>query len=406
MDIRNNRLSYVRKIIMYKILKLKKGREKSVMNKHPWIFSGALQEKYHYTNGEIVELQTFDNTIAGYGFFSPKSQISCRMFDFADKPVELFDYNYFKKKITNAYYLRKKLINFENTNCFRLIHAEGDFFPGLIIDIYNDTAVIQVLIKGVELIIDFIKQSLIELDIKRICIKNPESNDIENVSIPFSFIYGEETDEITVLENNIQCHVNLRSGQKTGFFLDQRDNRQLVRELAKDKSVLNAFSYTGGFSVYAAKGNAKEVVSVDISKDATEMTTKNILLNSEEKNSFVIKADCFNYLREMPENHFDVIILDPPAFVKSAKNIQAGARGYKEINLQAMKKICKNGLLFTFSCSQHITPDLFQKIVFGAAADSGRNIRIIRHLSQGMDHPINIYHPEGEYLKGLLLYVE
>ncbi|HBD96113.1 MAG TPA: class I SAM-dependent rRNA methyltransferase [Spirochaetia bacterium] len=392
--------------MMYKILKLKKGREKSVMNKHPWIFSGALQEKYHYTNGEIVELQTFDNTIAGYGFFSPKSQISCRMFDFADKPVELFDYNYFKKKITNAYYLRKKLINFENTNCFRLIHAEGDFFPGLIIDIYNDTAVIQVLIKGVELIIDFIKQSLIELDIKRICIKNPESNDIENVSIPFSFIYGEETDEITVLENNIQCHVNLRSGQKTGFFLDQRDNRQLVRELAKDKSVLNAFSYTGGFSVYAAKGNAKEVVSVDISKDATEMTTKNILLNSEEKNSFVIKADCFNYLREMPENHFDVIILDPPAFVKSAKNIQAGARGYKEINLQAMKKICKNGLLFTFSCSQHITPDLFQKIVFGAAADSGRNIRIIRHLSQGMDHPINIYHPEGEYLKGLLLYVE
>lgn len=392
---------------MYKQIFLKTGRDRCVINRHPWIFSGGLKSKYEYENGEIVEVVNQNNQIIGYGFFSPKSQISVRMFDFRSDRMDIFKSDYFKDKIRKAFYLRKNIINENVTNCYRLFHAEGDFLPGLIIDIYNDVAVMQVLIKGIERIIDVIKEALIELGFKKICIKNPDANPIEEVNIPFSYISGEKSDELIVKENSLDFIIDLANGQKTGFFLDQRDNRALVKGFSSGKTVLNAFCYTGGFSVYAAAGEAKEVVSVDISADAVNMTQRNMqYCNSPKTVNKAIKADCFEYLRNMPDNYFDLIILDPPAFVKSAHNIEKGSRGYKDINLQALKKIKPESYIFTFSCSQHISPELFQKIVFSAAADAKRNVRILKILTQGADHPVNIFHPEGEYLKGLLLFVE
>jgi len=395
---------------MYRIIKIKKGREKSLRNRHPWIFSGALIQIPDYNNGEIVEVISSSDEILGYGFFSPGSQIICRLFEFSNNWAGKFDKNYFREKIERAALLRKNLIGV-NTDCYRLINAEGDFFPGLIVDIYGDTAVIQVLIKGVEQLLEVIADSLAELGFKNICVKNPGVNEVEKVDISFSFIRGADS-VIEVMENGLKFIVDPEHGQKTGFFLDQRENRELLRSFSKERKILNAFCYTGGFSVYALAGNAEVVHSVDISADAVDMTSKNIEINTGSKNNLnperhkAFKADCFEYLRTMESDFYDLIILDPPAFVKSSRGVERGARGYKDINLSAFKKIRKDSLLFTFSCSHHVTSDLFRKIVFSAAADSGRNVRILAQLSQGRDHPFSIYHPEGEYLKGLMLHVE
>jgi 23S rRNA (cytosine1962-C5)-methyltransferase len=287
------------------------------------------------------------------------------------------------------------------------MHAEGDFLPGLIIDVYGDTAVVQALIMGVELMLEDIADALESLGYKNIFVKNSGANQVEGVCAGDYLLRGGEVDRVKVLENSLKFNVDIAGGQKTGFFLDQRDNRELVRTLAQGKRVLNAFCYTGGFSVYAMAGGAESVHSVDVSASAVDMTGENIILNSGETDRAVsIKADCFEYLREMDADFFDMIILDPPAFVKHASGVDKGARGYKDINLSALRRIKKDSLLLTFSCSQHVSQDLFRKIVFGAAADAGRNVRVLRQLSQGADHPVSIFHPEGEYLKGLLLHVE
>jgi len=391
---------------MYNKIKIKKGKEKAFINRHPWVFSGAIQSLEDPQNGEIVEVIDYKENILGYGFYSYKSQISCRIFHFTKERVTNFPDSFFKEKIIKAANLRDKFIDKRKTNCYRLIHAEGDLFPGLIIDIYNESAVIQTLIKGTELLLDIIVDSLYDLGFKNVYAKNSSVNPIEEVSQRDYTIAGKIDSNLLVMENSLLFAVDIKEGQKTGFFIDQRKNRELIKQISKEKTVLNAFCYTGGFSVYAIAGGARSVHSVDISQSAIAMTEKNVSENFKGlKNHIAIKEDCFNYLRDMDEI-YDLIILDPPAFVKSATNIEKGAKGYKDINLNALRKIKKDSFLATFSCSQHISSELFQKIVFSAAADSGRNVQIISHLSQPEDHPINIYHPEGEYLKGLLLHVE
>ncbi|HPX91649.1 MAG TPA: class I SAM-dependent rRNA methyltransferase [Spirochaetota bacterium] len=391
---------------MYNKIKIKKGKEKAFINRHPWVFSGAIQSLEDPQNGEIVEVIDYKENILGYGFYSYKSQISCRIFHFTKERVTNFPDSFFKEKIIKAANLRDKFIDKRKTNCYRLIHAEGDLFPGLIIDIFNESAVIQTLIKGTELLLDIIVDSLYDLGFKNVYAKNSSVNPIEEVSQRDYTIAGKIDSNLLVMENSLLFAVDIKEGQKTGFFIDQRKNRELIKQISKEKTVLNAFCYTGGFSVYALAGGARSVHSVDISQSAIAMTEKNVSENFKGlKNHIAIKEDCFNYLRDMDEI-YDLIILDPPAFVKSATNIEKGAKGYKDINLNALRKIKKDSFLATFSCSQHISSELFQKIVFSAAADSGRNVQIISHLSQPEDHPINIYHPEGEYLKGLLLHVE
>ncbi|HOP29850.1 MAG TPA: class I SAM-dependent rRNA methyltransferase [Spirochaetota bacterium] len=392
---------------MYRQIKIKHGREKSFINRHPWVFSGALASLPDYSNGEIVEVITSDGVIMGYGFFSPDSRISCRIFEFTDIHVPKFDADYFAAKISRASALRGRFIDKKITDCWRLLHAEGDFFPGLIIDVYGDTAVVQALIMGVELILEDIADGLESLGYNNIFIKNSGVNRVEGVSSDNYLLRGEMRERVAVMENSLKFTVDIAGGQKTGFFLDQRDNRELVRSLAHGKRVLNAFCYTGGFSVYALAGGAESVHSVDISGSAINITDENINLNfGDTGRSVSIKEDCFEYLRKMDSDYFDVIILDPPAFVKHASGVDKGARGYKDINLNALRRIKKDSLLLTFSCSQHVSQDLFRKIVFSAAADAGRNVRVLHQLSQGADHPVSIFHPEGEYLKGLLLHVE
>ncbi len=392
---------------MYRQIRIKNGRERAFLNRHPWIFSGAVAAVPDYYNGEIVEVVTSGGAILGYGFFSPHSQIICRIFEFTGARVNCFKPEFFNSKIARASALREGFIDKSRTDCWRLIHAEGDFFPGLIIDVYRDTAVLQVLVKGVELLLDDIANTLESSGYKNVFVKNSGVSQVEGVRAGNYSVRGEEIGSLEVTENSLKFKVDVAGGQKTGFFLDQRYNRELVRGLSRGRHVLNSFCYTGGFSVNALAGGAESVHSVDISAAAISMTDENIRLNSCNMDKAVlIKEDCFDYLRTMDEDFFDMIILDPPAFVKHSSGIDKGARGYKDINLNALRRIKKDSLLLTFSCSQHVSQELFRKIVFGAAADAGRNVRVLKQLSQGEDHPVSIFHPEGEYLKGLLLHVE
>ncbi len=390
---------------MYAQLFLKSGRDRSILNRHPWVFSGAIKTHPKASNGEIVAVCNQQGELLGHGFYSPESQISCRIFDFNKSNFPAFDAAYWQAKVANAFQLRQQIINPKTTTCYRLLHAEGDFLPGIIADVYGETVVMQVLIKGIEHIYADIEQSILALDFKHIYLKQKDNPSFqEGVSLLKGWRTEPAAQPIAVLENGIQFLVDVENGQKTGFFIDQRDNRALTQQHSAGKKVLNAFSYTGGFSLYALAGGATEVHSVDISKDAVARAEALATLNFPEAKHQGIAADCFDYIRQTEEK-YDLIVLDPPAFAKSAKAVNNAARGYKELNMVAMKKIAPNGLLFTYSCSQHITADLFRKIVFGAAVDAGREVRIIRLLSQADDHPINIYHPEGEYLKGLLLHV-
>lgn len=389
------------------ILQLKKGKERSINNRHPWIFSGAVAKLPNNEEGTIVLVTDFENKQLCYGFLSHKSQIVCRLFEWDNLSEDVLSDAYWVTKIKNAFLLRSTVINKETTNVYRLLHAEGDFFPGIIADVYGEVVVLQILIKGVEKLVPAVKQALIEIGFKHIYIKAKTSSTVlEDIRTGSSWLEGGVEVPVLVKENNVLFEVDFIDGQKTGFFVDQRDNRELLRTYSKGKNVLNTFCYTGGFSVYAAAGGAIRVDSVDISKDAVALAGENMELNYPGFNHNTIAADCFDYLGEIEKDQYDIIVLDPPAFAKSAKAVANACRGYKQINLKAFRKIKKGGLVFTYSCSQNIDKDLFQKIVFGAAADAHRNVRIIHQMHQPADHPINIYHPEGEYLKGLVLYVE
>ncbi|MFT5619069.1 MAG: 23S rRNA (cytosine1962-C5)-methyltransferase [Arenicella sp.] len=395
-------MSYLPKLI------IKQGRERAMQNRHPWIYSGAVKEMPNIENGEMVELVMEDGKPLGYGFYSPGNQIICRVFEFSQERFKVKEDEYWHNKIQKAYDLRKGLVADSQTNTYRLIHAEGDFFPGIIADVYDDTVVIQLLTKGTELLKKVIIEGIQKLGFKYIFDKSKEvSQRIEEVEDTKGWLTEEERSvEIDVIENGVKFRVNIETGQKTGFFIDQRDARKLLGEYSKGKKVLNTFSYSGGFSMYALKEGAELVHSVDSSQLAIDLCEQNMELNGFPKEKHEgFSNDVFKFLKEMTVD-YDVIILDPPAFAKTAKAVKNASRGYKQINLQAFRNIKPGGIVFTFSCSQKIDRDLFRKIVFGAAADAHRNIRVLHQTTQPADHPINIYHPENEYLKGLVLHVE
>lgn len=384
-------------------LVLKSGRDKSVRNRHPWIFSGAVKDRPQAKEGDVVAVHSNKGELLAYGHYAPQSTLICRMFAFGNEPLEI-DGSFWEEKLQRALRYRRQALHLGDTTGYRLLHAEGDGMPGVVLDIYENAASLQLRTEGALGLQDTIQEFLEkELAVEHLFV---QTNRKQQHAKGGEWVLG-GGQEFTFRENGMQFLVDIEGGQKTGFFLDQRDNRALLRTYAKDRTVLNAFSYSGAFSVAALKGNARLVHSVDISAAAVDQANRNISLNFEGTPPHEgIKADCFQFLKEMEAGQYDLIVLDPPAFTKHISTVDKAARGYKEINLKAIQKIATGGLLFTYSCSQHISKDLFRKIVFGAAADAGREVRIVCQMEQSPDHPTSIYHPEGEYLKGLMLYVE
>ena len=354
-------------------------------------------------DGDIVEVCDHSGQFLAMGHFHDSS-IAVRVFSFAQ---QLPDYGFWRQKFVSALQYRQRLglIGNPDTNMFRLVNGEGDGLPGLIIDVYDGNAVLQFHSYGMYLLKDTFVQILRELlpDLKSIYNKSSLTlSETADNTCEDGLLYGELT-PIIGKENGIPFHIDIPGGQKTGFFLDQRDSRALVGQLAKGCRVLNMFCYSGGFSAYALRGGATHVDSVDISRKAIDLTEQNIALLGEEAASrhTAYCEDVFKFLENMPDNAYDLIILDPPAFAKHHRVKEQGIKGYRNINRVAMRKLCPGGLLFTFSCSQAISQDDFKTIVFSAAAMEHKNARIIHRMQHALDHPISIYHPEGEYLKGL-----
>lgn len=393
---------------LYPVIKLHKGKDDAVRRFHPWIFSGAIESGPEGLQaGDIVTVTDSNDEIVGTGFCEA-GNIAVKLLSFENTKIGAM---FWQQRLNAAFETRKVLgfVDNQHTNCYRLIHSEGDGLPGLIIDIYGKTAVIQAQTEGMALNIKAIALALEAIpDLKLEAIYNKSSEAMQRMgkdAVDDGYLLGGKCEDF-VLENDSKFLVDWEEGQKTGFFLDQRCNRDLVRRLAKDRTVLNTFCYTGGFSVTALQGGARQVVSVDSSKKAIAVCEKNIELNGFSTGANPsIDEDAKLYLQNMPENQFDMIILDPPAFAKNHKSLHRGLLGYKFINKEAIKKIKDGGLLFTFSCSQAVDKAQFQSIVMAAAIETGRKVRILHQLSQPEDHPINIYHPEGAYLKGLVLQI-
>ena len=387
---------------------LKSGKDEAVRRFHPWIFSGAIKKMNgEPQEGDIVEVYSNHDEYLGTGHYQIGS-IAIRVFSFEKIDPDI---NFWKTKLLSAYEYRKQLGLIDNSeiNAYRLVHAEGDGLPGLILDFYNGTIVMQMHSVGMYLIREQIAEALKEIygiKLKAIYDKSLETlPKMAKLNLTDGYLFGDaESKEIAEYGNKFI--VDWGNGQKTGFFIDQRENRKLLEKFSKDKKVLNTFCYTGGFSVYALKAGAAEVHSVDSSRKAIELTEKNIELNNipkEKHQSF--QVDAIDFLKDI-DDKYDVIILDPPAFAKHHDARQHAIQGYKRINLNAIKQVKKGGFIFTFSCSQIIDKNLFTSTIISAAILSGRKVKIIHHLTQPSDHPINAYHPEGEYLKGLVLYVE
>lgn len=387
------------------ILKAKK--EESLLRFHPWVFSGAIQRiEGKPAEGDLVKVLDVNRGFLAIGHYQVGS-IAVRVVCFEDVDIsEAF----WAEKITHAYQIRKSIgLTTAQNNTYRLVHGEGDSLPGLIIDVYDDTAVMQAHSVGMHMI----RHTLAESIVKSV----PGVNNVyykSETTLPFKapvdpedgYLVGSDTKNYTALENGLQFHVDWLRGQKTGFFVDQRENRALLERYSAGKSVLNMFCYTGGFSVYAMRGGATLVHSVDSSAKAIELTDKNIALNFPGDSRHASFAeDAFKYLNASDQK-YDLIILDPPAFAKHRDALRNALKGYKRLNAKGFEKIKPGGIVFTFSCSQVVTREQFRLAVFSAAAESGRNVRILHQLSQPADHPVNIYHPEGEYLKGLVLWVE
>lgn len=375
---------------------LKKGKEKSLLRRHRWVFSGAIaRTSENLNNGELVSVETSKAEFLGIGHYHNGS-IAVRMLTFEKERI---DQSFWDRRLQDALDVRNGIdLPSSETNCFRLVHAEGDGLPGCVIDVYNDCAVVQSHTDGMANEVSKIAKALKNLDgleLKTIYHRNLAHKQNE-------FLKGDEAEGISV-ENGLKFKVNWVEGQKTGFFLDQRDNRALVGHYAKGRNVLNTFCYTGGFSIYALANQAKKVVSVDVSQPAVDLASENAEINGLSKNHEAVCEDAFKYLEQA--SGFDLVILDPPAFAKSIKARHRAVQGYKRLNETALKRIEPNGLLFTFSCSQVVSPELFEKTVFSAAINAGRNVRVLQRLGHAADHPVNIFHPEGEYLKGLLLHV-
>jgi 23S rRNA (cytosine1962-C5)-methyltransferase len=392
----------------YKKIILKPGKESSIERFHPWIFSGAIKCIEEGINeGDFVDLYSSKDKFLGIGHYQVGS-ISVRIISF--KPAEIND-AFWSDRLKIAYNLRVSIGVAENpiNNTYRLVHGEGDNLPGLIVDIYNRTAVMQAHSVGMHVCRKEISEALakvMEGKIDNIFYKSettlPFKADVDHDN---GFLLGGEADNVA-MEYGLKFHVDWLKGQKTGFFVDQRENRHLLERYSKGRNVLNMFCYTGGFSFYAMRGGANLVHSVDSSAKAIDLTNQNVELNfPNDPRHQAFAEDAFKYLDEMGDR-YDLIVLDPPAFAKHRNALHNALQGYRKLNAKAFEKIRPNGILFTFSCSQVVTKDDFRTAVFTAAAMSGRKVRILHQLHQPADHPINIYHPEGEYLKGLVLFVE
>ncbi len=391
-----------------KIVRLRKGKEESLLRFHPWVFSGAIESLPDgLEEGEIVRVISSDGAVLGMGHYQIGS-IAVRMLTAGDETV---DDTFFVSRLEQAWRLRVMLgLVRENNTAYRLVHGEGDFLPGLIVDVYGDTAVLQAHSPGMHFARNIIARSLTQLPdagIRNIYYKSETTLPYKAHLDPQNqYIIGGFTTNVAE-ENGLKFHIDWLKGQKTGFFVDQRDNRALLRSMSQGRRVLNMFCYTGGFSVYALAGGAAEVHSVDSSAKAIQLTDANVALNfPDDKRHRSYAEDAFKFLSAMEAGAYDLIVLDPPAFAKHRSAIRNALRGYQRLNARAFEKIASGGILFTFSCSQAITREQFRLAVFSAAAQTGRRVRILHQLTQPADHPVNIYHPEGEYLKGLVLYVE
>ena len=393
---------------MYKKIYLKKGKEESLKRFHPWVFSGAIQHQpENIDEGEVVRVMTAGGEFIAVGHFQIGS-IAVRVLSFDDEEV---NDNFWHGKLQSAFDMRRSIgiVDNPDNNTYRLVHGEGDNVPGLVIDVYGETAVMQAHSVGIHVERHRIASQLVIVMGNRV--KNVYYK--SETTLPFKagleqedgFIIGGSKDNVA-LENGLKVQVDGLKGQKTGFFGDQRDNRSLLEHFSRGKKVLNMFCYTGGFSFYAMRGGAELVHSVDSSAKAIELTTKNVELNFPGDNRHeAFCEDAFKYL-DRAGGDYDLVILDPPAFAKHRGALHNALKGYTRLNMKAFEKIRPGGILFTFSCSQVVTKDNFRNAVFTAAALAHRNVRILHQLHQPADHPINIFHPEGEYLKGLVLYVE
>jgi len=389
-------------------LTLKKGREKAVLRHHPWIFSGAVKNiSGEPEPGETIAVVDSKGQFLAWGAYSPQSQIRARIWSWDEN--QTIDTAFFKERINKAIKLREKWIDQEDTTAYRLVHAESDNLPGLIVDRYNDYLVVQILSAGIERWRDEITQILTDLvDPAGIYGRSDVAvRELEGLEEKRGALFGKVPKRpILITENGIKFKVDLMEGQKTGFYLDQRENRQFCREISRGKTVLNCFAYTGGFTAYALAGGADSVLSIDSSEEAIHMAKENVLLNQEslDKCEWII-GDVFEELRTLRDGgrQFDMVILDPPKFAPTAAQAKQAARGYKDINLYGFKLLKPGGTLMTFSCSGGIDERFFQKIVADAALDAEVDAQILYRLSQAPDHPTHLAFPEGTYLKGLVV---
>ena len=387
---------------------LKPGKERSVFRFHPWIFSGAIERgEGSLQEGDLVKVYSHDQHYLATGHCQIGS-IAVRILTFEEEEI---NYDFWKKRILAAWQLRQSLglTQSPSNNVYRLIHGEGDHLPGLVVDYYAGVAVIQFHSVGMYLEKENITRALLEIlgdQLTAIYDKSESTLPYKAAIEPQNgYLYG-KAEHFIALENGLKFNVDWLEGQKTGFFIDQRENRSLLEKYAKDKSVLNMFCYTGGFSFYAMRGHAKIVHSVDISARAIELTKQNVELNFPgDPRHEAFAEEAFKFL-ENAYHKYDLIILDPPAFAKHQNVLNNAIQGYKKLNRKGIEIIKPGGIIFTFSCSQVMTKDLFRQTIFTAAANTGRKVRILHQLTQPADHPVNIYHPEGEYLKGLVLQVE
>jgi 23S rRNA (cytosine1962-C5)-methyltransferase len=386
-----------------KTVTLKPGKDKPVRNKHHWIFSGAVASLPDFEDGEILAVQSRAGEFLGCGYFNRRCSILGRMLSFDRTPPE----EAVRDNIVRAVALRRTLFD-ANTNAFRLVNAEGDGLPGLIVDRYDDVLVVQVATLGMERLKPFVLETLNEVVPSRAVYEKSNLPARHEEGLPDfeGLLAGELPPEVRVVENGFPFCVDIIRSQKTGLFLDQREMRRLVLSLAAGRRILNCFAYTGGFTVYGLRGGAARVVSVDASEPALDTARRNVSLNGfEPRAEDFIKADVFGFLRKHDEV-YDLVILDPPAFAKKKTDVRQACRGYKDLNRVALARVAAGGLALTFSCSHFVDEPLFQTVVFQAALEAGRRVRILQRHHQAFDHPLNIFHPESEYLKGFLLYVD
>ncbi len=383
---------------------LKPGRDKAVKNRHHWIFSGAIQRLPDFENGDILPVQSASGELLGHGYFNRRSSITGRMIGFGDEPPGIA----VRRSLERALALRTRFFDPKVTNAMRLINAEGDGLPGLIADLYNDVLVLQVATLGMEKLKPLVVELLTAALHPRAILERsdlPARRD-EGLEDRTGLLAGEPVERVRILENGVSYWVDVVHGQKTGFFLDQRESRRLVREVAAGRRVLNTFAYSGSFSVCAVLGGAERADSIDASEAALALAEENFELNALPAGSgYFFQGDVFEFLREPAGDH-DFIILDPPAFAKKRADVVAACRGYKDINRLAFQRVRTPGLVLTFSCSHFVEESLFQQVIFQAAQEAGRRVRILQKHRQAFDHPVNIYHPETVYLKGFLLHVD